>query len=176
MSGSFGIQHPARLKEKRDRALLPILLSCGLRCHEAVELNFGDVQQCEEHWAIVDLKGKAGHTRTIPMPAWVKNVLDQWLQAANVKEGKLFRRVHKFGKAWGEKLTEKAIWHVVREYAAKAGIDKLAAQRPPQDLRSTLSRGRRRTGADSVSARARFHSNHGKVSGLQTADSRCRQR
>jgi site-specific recombinase XerD len=35
------------------------------------------------------------------------------------------------GKTWGERLTEKAVWHVVREYAAKAGIDKLA----PHDLR-----------------------------------------
>ena len=99
----------------RDRALLAILLACGLRRHEAVELNFGHVQQREEHWAIVDLTGKAGHTRTIPMSAWVKQVLDQWLQAAHIGSGKLFRRVHKMGKAWGERLTEKAVWHVVRE-------------------------------------------------------------
>jgi integrase len=33
----------------------------------------------------------------------------------------------------GERLTEKAVWHVVREYATKAGIDKLA----PHDLRRT---------------------------------------
>ena len=70
------------------------------------------------------------------MPAWVKNVLDQWLQAANITSGKLFRRVHKMGEAWGEKLTEKAVWHVVREYATKAGIDKLA----PHDLRRTCAR------------------------------------
>ena len=60
-----------RLKEKRDRALLAVLLACGLRRHEAVDLNFSHIQQREEHWAIVDLKGKAGHIRTIPMPAWV---------------------------------------------------------------------------------------------------------
>src|SRR5579863_7121662 len=42
-----------RLKEKRDRALLAVLLACGLRRHEAVELNFGHIQQREEHWAIV---------------------------------------------------------------------------------------------------------------------------
>ena len=125
-----------RLKEKRDRALLAILLACGVRRHEAVELNFGHIQQREEHWAVVDLKGKAGHTRTIPMPTWVKNVLDQWLQTANITSGRLFRRVHKIGKAWGEGLTEKAVWHVVREYAAKAGIDKLA----PHDLRRTCAR------------------------------------
>src|ERR1700757_1589653 len=69
-----------RRKGKRDRALLAVLLACGLRRHEAVELNFTHLQQREQHWAIVDLKGKAGHTRTIPMPAWVKQVLDQWLQ------------------------------------------------------------------------------------------------
>jgi site-specific recombinase XerD len=121
-----------RLKQKRDRAVLAILLACGVRRHEAVELNFGHIQQRDEHWAIVDLKGKAGHTRTIPMPAWVKNVLDQWLITANITTGRLSRRVHKIGKAWGERLTEKAVWHVVRDYAAKAGIDKLALH----DLRS----------------------------------------
>jgi hypothetical protein len=65
------------------------------------------------------------------MPTWVKQILDQWLQAANITSGKLFRRVHKMRKAWGERLTEKAVWHVVREYAAKSNIDKLA----PHDLR-----------------------------------------
>jgi site-specific recombinase XerD len=125
-----------RLKEKRDRALLAVLLACGLRRHEAVELNFSHIQQREEHWAIVDLKGKAGHIRTVPIPAWVKDVLDQWLQAANITSGKLFRRVHKMGKTWGERLTEKAVWHVVREYATKVGIDKLA----PHDLRRTCAR------------------------------------
>jgi site-specific recombinase XerD len=79
------------LKSKRDRALLGILLACGLRRHEAVNLNFGHIQQREDHWAIVDLKGKAGHTRTVPMPGWVKASVDEWLQAANLSAGKLFR-------------------------------------------------------------------------------------
>src|SRR5205814_6100879 len=48
------------LKGKRDRALLAVLLACGLRRHEAVNLDFGHVQQREDHWAIVDLKGKGG--------------------------------------------------------------------------------------------------------------------
>ena len=96
-----------QVKGKRDRALLAGLLACGLRRHEAVNLDFGHIQQREEHWAIVDLKGKAGHTRTIPMPAWVKALLDDWLGAANLTAGRLFRRVNKTGKAWGEGLTER---------------------------------------------------------------------
>jgi hypothetical protein len=64
------------------------------------------------------------------MPGWVKAVLDEWLRAANLNAGRLFRRVNKNRKAWGECLTEKAVWHVVREYARKAGIERLA----PHDL------------------------------------------
>ena len=47
--------------------------------------KLGHIQQREEHWAIVDLKGKTGHTRTIPMPGWVKNVVDQWRLAASCR-------------------------------------------------------------------------------------------
>ena len=121
-----------RLKEKRDRALLAILLACGLRRHEAVELNFGHLQQREEHWAIVDLKGKAGHTRTIPMPAWVKQILDQWLQAANITSGKLFRRVHKMGKSMGRKTDREG--GLARGSGVRCEIEhrQVSAARPPQ--------------------------------------------
>ena len=127
---------PQSLKGKRDRALLAVLLACGLRRHEAVSLDFADLQQREGHWAIVDLKGKAGHTRTVPMPGWVKASLDEWLQTAKLTAGRLFRRVNKSGKAWGDGLTENAVWHVVREYARKASIERLA----PHDLRRTCAR------------------------------------
>ena len=49
-----------RLKGKRDRALLALLVACGLRRHELAELTFDHLQQREGHWAIVDLSGKAG--------------------------------------------------------------------------------------------------------------------
>ena len=57
-----------RLKGKRDRPLLALLLACGLRRHEAVTLTLDHLQQREDHWAIVDLTGKAGHVRTVPVP------------------------------------------------------------------------------------------------------------
>ena len=49
---------PDKLKGKRDRAMICLLLACGLRRHEAIELNVSHLQQREDHWAIVDLKGK----------------------------------------------------------------------------------------------------------------------
>ena len=109
-----------RLKGKRDRALLAVMLACALRRHEAVDLEVEHIQQREEHWANVDdLKGEGGHMRTIPMPSWVKQILDDWVVAVNVRSGKLFRRVNRTGKAWGDNITEKAVWHIVREYGIR---------------------------------------------------------
>jgi site-specific recombinase XerD len=82
-----------RLKGKRNRALLALLLACGLRRHEAVALTLDHLQQREEHWAIVDLVGKGGHVRTVPVPDWVRSDLDDWLDAAVIDRGRLFRRV-----------------------------------------------------------------------------------
>ena len=97
-----------------------------------MELTFEHLQQREEHWAIVDLSGKAGHVRTVPLPGWVRRVLDDWFAGAGISCGKLFRCVSKVGRAWGEGMTEKVVWHVVKEFAAKLGIANLA----PHDLRS----------------------------------------
>jgi integrase len=88
------------LKGKRDRALLALLLACGLRRHEAVDLRIEHLEHREEHWTIVDLKGNAGHVRTIPVPGWVMEELRAWLNAAGGDRGKIFRRVTKMGGSW----------------------------------------------------------------------------
>ena len=67
---------PNTLKGKRDRAILAILLGCGLRRRELADLEFTHLQKREEHWAIVDLVGKGGHIRTVPVPDWVKATID----------------------------------------------------------------------------------------------------
>src|SRR5580693_3756294 len=64
------------LRGKRDYATLAILLGCGLRRHKIAELRIDHLQKREEHWAIVDLIGKGGHIRTIPVPDWVYRPLN----------------------------------------------------------------------------------------------------
>jgi integrase len=59
---------PDTLKGKQDRAILAVLLGCGLRRRELADLSFRHLQRREEHWAIVDLVGKGGHIRTVPVP------------------------------------------------------------------------------------------------------------
>ena len=81
------------LKGKRDRALLGLLLGCGLRRKEAAELDIAHLQRMEDHWAIADLAGKARHVRTVPVPDWVKSAIDTWLASAGLSEGRVFRCV-----------------------------------------------------------------------------------
>jgi site-specific recombinase XerD len=124
------------VKGKRDRAILAVLLGCGLRRGELVDLTFEHIQRREDHWAIVDLVGKAGHVRTVPMPNWVKQTIDDWLSVALITHGSIFRCVCRKGSVWGTEITEKVVWHVVKEYAEQLGVSKLA----PHDLRRSCAR------------------------------------
>src|SRR6516165_2603616 len=47
-------------KGLRDRAILAVLLGCGLRRSEVAALTFGHIQQRDGRWCIVDLLGKHG--------------------------------------------------------------------------------------------------------------------
>ena len=131
-------QSPAAdtLKGKRDRAILVVLLGCGLRRRELADLEFRHLQQREEHWAIVDLVGKGGHIRTVPVPDWVKTIIDKWLAAAAISAGRVFRCVCRAGKHWGEGVTERLVWHVVKQYARKLGLPQVA----PHDLRRSCAK------------------------------------
>jgi site-specific recombinase XerD len=124
------------LRGKRDRAILAVLLGCGLRRSELVHLKVEHLQRREEHWAVVDLVGKGGHVRTILVPQWVKARIDDWTQASGTTSGRLLRAINKNGVVWGEGLTEKVVWYVVKNFAKTVGIEKVA----PHDLRRTCAR------------------------------------
>ena len=124
------------LKGKRDRAILAVLLGCGLRRRELADLDLRHLQQREEHWAIVDPVGKGGHIRTVPVPDWGKTTIDEWLAAAAISAGRLFRCVCRAGKHWGDGGTERLVWHVVKQYARKLGL----AQVAPHDLRRSCAK------------------------------------
>jgi site-specific recombinase XerD len=124
------------MREKRDYAMLAMLFGCGFRRSELVGLELDDIQMRQGHWAVVDLIGKGGHIRTVPIPNWVKAALDQWTRAANVREGKLFRRVARKGRVWGKGLSQNVVWYVVRTCCQKAGLDHIA----PHDLRRTCAK------------------------------------
>src|SRR5450432_1280798 len=82
-------------KGLRDRAMFATLLGCGLRRSEVANLTTKHIQMRDSRWCIVDLLGKHGRVRTIPMPPWVKTAIDAWTSVAAVTEGHLFRPVNR---------------------------------------------------------------------------------
>jgi integrase len=124
------------LRGKRDAAIVSLLLGCGLRRSEVVGLKWESIQRREDHWAIVDLVGKAGRVRTVPIPVWVKNTLDAWAESVPIVSGKLFRSIRKNGTVWGDGITQNVVWYVVKGCAKRADIKALA----PHDLRRTCAR------------------------------------
>jgi hypothetical protein len=123
------------MRAKRDYAMLAMLFGCGFRRSELVGLQLDDIQMRQGHWAVVDLIGKGGHIRTVPIPNWVKAALDQWTRAAGVYEGKVFRAVARLGKVWGRGISQNVVWYVVRTCCERAGLEHIA----PHDLRRTCA-------------------------------------
>jgi integrase len=123
-------------KGLRDRAMLAVLLGCGLRRSEVAALTLKHIQQRDGRWCIVDLVGKHGRVRTIPMPTWVKVAIDAWTVAAGLTEGFVFRPVNRGDEICGERMSEKVVWQFLQRYADAAGVPGIA----PHDARRTCAK------------------------------------
>jgi len=134
----------ATLSGKRDRAILALLIGCGLRRAELSGLDTSSLQTREGRWVIPDLAGKGNRLRTVPVPDWVKQRLDDWTEQASLSSGRLFRSVNKAGRVHGDGLTEEAIWQVVRSHATLLGFPSIS----PHDLRRTCAKLCRAAGGD----------------------------
>jgi len=120
----------------RDRALLGVFLGCGLRRRELADLTFAHLQQRDGRWVIVDLVGKRGKVRSVPMPSWCKALIDRWARAAGLREGYVFRPVNKGDRLAGESMTPQAIYQRVRGYVEELGMEDVR----PHDLRRTYAK------------------------------------
>lgn len=123
------------IKGLRDRAILAVLLGCGLRREECAGLTVDHIQQREGRWVVVDLVGKRSKTRSVPMPSWAKYAIDSYLLAAGITEGALFRSVRRGDHIQADGMTAQAIFDVVRTYAQQIGVEVR-----PHDLRRTFAK------------------------------------
>jgi integrase len=113
-----------------------VLIGCGLRRREAAALTVDHIQLRDARWAIVDLIGKGGRVRTVPMPSWTKGAIDSWMAATGIVSGLVFRAVHKGGRVTGNSMTSRGIFDVVHHLGNEIGVVKLA----PHDLRRTFAK------------------------------------
>ena len=132
----LNLAYGSTLRAKRDYAMLAMLFGCGFRRSELVGLEVEEIQMRQGHWAVVDLIGKGGHIRTVPIPEWAKAALDQWTAAAKVTAGRIFRAVARTGKVWGKGISQNVVWYVVKTCCQRAGLQHIA----PHDLRRTCAK------------------------------------
>lgn len=125
------------LRGKRDRALLSVLIGCGLRREEAANLKLEHIQLRDARWVIVDLVGKGNRVRSVPMPAWCKVAIDEWDQAIVEFIGyRLFCPVDKGGHVAGRNMTPQSIYMCVKRLCEASGLGNIS----PHDLRRTFAK------------------------------------
>jgi site-specific recombinase XerD len=131
------------VKGLRDRALLAVMLGCGLRRSEVVALSFEHLQIRDDRPVIVDLVGKRGRVRSVPMPTWGRKAIKEYTEAVGLSAGRVFRPLNKWGQLTGEALSVQTVLDVVRGYTVALGYGNLA----PHDLRRTFAKLARNGGA-----------------------------
>ncbi len=130
----------------RDRAILALLVACGLRRDELVRLEVRHLQLRDERWVLLDIQGKGRRLRTVPVPLWVKRIIDRWLEAGEILEGPLFRTLRKGGALERniQPISEDLVYTLVRRCGAAIGHPELT----PHDLRRTCAKLCRKAGGD----------------------------
>ena len=134
---------PKTPKGKRDRAILGLMVGCGLRRSEVVCLNVEDLQRQEGRWVLLNVIGMHGRTRRVPLPPWAKLAIVRWMEAAGISEGPVFRAVGRDGKSADRRLSAPMILEIVSRYATELGL-----KVRPRDLRRTCAKLCRSSGGD----------------------------
>lgn len=85
------------LRDLRDRALIVFMLATGVRSSEAIGLDIADLGTLDGH-AIAWVTGKGGARERLKIAPRARRVLDQYLQAAGISAGPIFRRLRPAGR------------------------------------------------------------------------------
>jgi integrase len=120
----------------RDRALLAFGFAGAFRRSELVALNVADLTEVEQglHVSIRRSKtNQSGPPEVIPIGFGSRlrpiEALRAWLQAAQIQEGAIFRRVHKAGGVQPERLTPAMVALIVKRRAHLAGFTKAEVEK-----------------------------------------------
>ena len=123
--------HTTGTRGIRDRALILIGFAGAFRRSELVSLEHNDVAFVKEGLTILIRRSKTdqiGEGRKIAIPfarshACPVKALTNWLDHAGIQSGPLFRFVKKGGDIGTVALSAQSVAAIVKEYAAKAGLD-----------------------------------------------------
>jgi integrase len=137
------------LKGLRDKSILAILVTCGLRRSEVCALSWKHIEEIEGHKVIQNLRGKHGRTRTVKLQPQLWRLLMAWGTNAELEmtpNAPVFVRVRRGDHVQhGERLTANAVAYLVKHYAKH--VPSVPSDIAPHDLRRTAAALSRKGGA-----------------------------
>lgn len=120
----------------RDYALLALALACGLRASELIALVWEHIQYVDNLWLIMNLRGKHGRVRTIPIADFAVEALEEYRRLLGDPEpsSPIFRSL-RAGRLGDDPITRQTVYAIVTQYSRQIG-------RPvsPHDLRRSAAK------------------------------------
>ncbi len=120
---------PTTLIGLRDKALLLLGFAGAFRRSELVALTINDIERTPEGIKVIIRKSKTdqeGQGQRIAILNGsrfrVVDALMEWLDAASIQDGFLFRRIKKGGAIQSMALNDRSVATIVKQYAIKAGL------------------------------------------------------
>ena len=107
-------------KGMRDRAMLQLLYTTGMRVSELVHLKMGDVDlefgylTCSDH----------DRERKIPLEQGTRIIVEEYLDSARMELLKGKESEYLFCNCSGTPMSRQGFWKVLKSYASGAGIEK----------------------------------------------------
>ncbi len=128
----------------RDKAILELLYSTGIRVSELVGLNLDDVSFSPE---MVKVKGKGSKERVVPFGEKAKEALSKYLKEREIviRHKKRFKEQAFFINRSGTRLTRRSVARILYKYRIVSGTFKPAT---PHTLRHTMATHLLESGAD----------------------------
>ena len=122
---------PYTAKGRRDRAMLELLYSCGLRVSELISLRMSDLFFGEGHIRVI---GKGDKQRLVPIGSTARERIMMYLDDRREKEKRDTDTL--FLNNRGGKLTRIMVFLILRQAVENAGIDKTVS---PHTLRHSFA-------------------------------------
>jgi integrase/recombinase XerC len=128
----------------RDRAILEVLYSAGLRVGELVGLDWDDV---DIHEGVLMVRGKGKRERLALLGPAAQQALKEWLAAreAFLQQRKVSQTSAVFVNRLGTRLSTRSVRRILQTYLRRSGVD---ARTSPHTLRHTFATHLLDAGAD----------------------------
>jgi len=126
----------------RDRTMLEVLYATGVRVSELISLKLGQINLNQ---GVLRIVGKGDRERLIPLGDEAQQWIREFVDGPRM-EILLDRQTESlFPTRRGERMTRQAFWHIIKRYAARAGVDKKLS---PHSLRHAFATHLLNNGAD----------------------------